>query len=287
MKNELRLATRASSLAMVQTRRVADLLEAAHQGLQVTLVPVESSGDLDHQAPVAELTEVGAFVRSLQWAVLEGRADGAVHSCKDLPTGGPERLITPAYPERDSPFDVLVGGRLGELAPGARVGTGSPRRIAQLLALRSDLQPAELRGNVDTRLRKVAEGEVAAALLAEAGLLRLGRTSEIAQRFSLEEMVPAPAQGVLAVETLDGGEAAELVAAIDDPGVRRLVEAERRLLAETGAGCRSALGALAQELDGKIRMTTFVEDERGGRRAVVEGTDVEDVVEEARRELGL
>jgi hydroxymethylbilane synthase len=284
---ELRLATRRSRLAMVQAEQVAGMLEAAHRGLRVRLVPVESSGDQDLHAPVAELTEVGAFVRSVQAAIVRGRADAAVHSCKDLPTTGAGELVVAAYPERASPFDALVGADLAELPPGARVGTGSPRRIAQLLALRPDLKAVELRGNVETRLRKIREGEAEAAVLAEAGLVRLGREEVIAHRFSLEDMVPAPGQGVLAVETRREGQAADLVAAIDDRKLRTLVEVERRLLAETGAGCRAALGALAEEVDGGIRLTAFVEVERGSRRTVSEGSDPDQVVAGTRRRLGI
>ncbi|MGH9168946.1 MAG: hydroxymethylbilane synthase [Acidimicrobiia bacterium] len=284
---ELRLATRRSRLATAQAELVAGRLEALHRGLRVRLVPVESSGDQDPQAPVVELTEVGAFVRSLQAAIVEGRAEAAVHSCKDLPTAGPAELVVAAYPERASPFDVLVGADLAALAPGARVGTGSPRRIAQLLALRPDLKAVELRGNVETRLRKIREGEAEAAVLAEAGLIRLGREEVIAHRFSLEDMVPAPGQGVLAVETRREGPAADLVAGIDDGKLRTLVEVERRLLAETGAGCRAALGALAEDVGGRIRLTAFVEDERGGRRTVTEGSHPDQVVEAARRRLGV
>lgn len=283
----VRLATRRSELAMAQARVVAELLTARFDGLEAEVVGVSSSGDRDHRSPVARLTEVGAFVRSLQVAVLEGRADAAVHSCKDLPTAGLDGLVVAAYPERAAPWDVLVGSTLGLLPPGGLVGTGSPRRAAQLRLLREDLRTAELRGNVPTRLRKVERGQVDAAVLAEAGLARLGREEEIRQRFSVEEMVPAPAQGTLAVEARAGSAAHELLSGIDDPRVRSVVETERRLLAETGAGCRAALGALATLVGERIRMTAFVEDERGPRRAVVEEGDAESVVKAAREELGL
>lgn len=284
-RTELRLATRSSQLALIQTRRVATLVERALPDVEVRLVEIASSGDRDLASPIAHLSEVGAFVRSLQRAVLDGRADAAVHSCKDLPTAGPEELVEAAYPERVSPFDVLVGPPLEGLAPGSRVGTGSPRRIAQLRRLRPDLEPVEIRGNVPTRLRKVADGEVDAAVLAEAGLDRLGLADRIGHRFTLDEMVPAPAQGVLVVETRRHRE--DLVEAVDSPGVRRLVEVERRLLSVTGAGCRAALGAFAEQEGRRIRLTAFVEDERGGRRVALDGEDPEEVVETARRELGL
>ncbi|MGH3667242.1 MAG: hydroxymethylbilane synthase, partial [Acidimicrobiia bacterium] len=164
---------------------------------------------------------------------------------------------------------------------------GSPRRSAQLSGLRPDLQTAELRGNVETRLRKVLDGEVDAAILAEAGLARLGRTNAIEQRLDSEQMVPAPGQGALAVEARAGSTAAQLAATIDDAALRPLLMAERALLAETGAGCRSALGALATREFGQIRFEAFVADERGARHAVVHGTSPDEVVSEARKELGL
>ena len=173
----------------------------------------------------------------------EGRADLAVHSLKDLPVAGPEELVLAAFPERVSPLDVLVGSSLDELPSGAMVGTGSPRRAEQLLELRPDLRTVELRGNVDTRLRKVVDGEVDAAVLAEAGLDRLGKSDMIAQRFDVAQMVPAPGQGALALEARSRSDFADLAARLDDRSLRILLTAERLLLAETGAGCRSALGA--------------------------------------------
>jgi hydroxymethylbilane synthase len=284
---EVRIATRRSVLALAQAARVADLLRAAHSGLAVRLVEVATAGDRDQEGAIAELSEVGAFVRSVQEAVIDGRADLAVHSLKDLPVWGPEDMVLAAFPERGSPFDVLVGSTLDELPAGAVVGTGSPRRVEQLLSLRPDLRTKELRGNVDSRLRKVAGGEVDAAVLAEAGLDRLGRSELIAQRLDVGQMVPAPGQGALAVEARRASGSAELAGTIDDGALRTLLGAERLLLAETGAGCRSALGALAMWDAGRIRLETFVADERGRRRVVVFGETPEVVVAEARKELGL
>jgi hydroxymethylbilane synthase len=284
---DLRIATRRSALAMAQARQVAERLRDAHPGLEVELVPVVSSGDLDTTTNVTALTEVGAFVRALQREVLEGRADLAVHSCKDLPVAGPEELEIVAYPPREDPRDALVGGKLADLAPGARVGTGSPRRAAQLQLLRADLRPTPIRGNVDTRIAKMARGEVAACLLALAGLRRLGRAGDAHQVLEVAEMVPAPAQGALAVEARRGSPAAALTAAIDHPSTRAAVEAERELLARTGAGCRAALAALAEVHSGAIRMETFVADERGPRRATVEGADGREAAAAAIEELGL
>ncbi len=285
--NEVRIATRRSALALAQANRIAELLRAFDPGLSVLMVEVTTSGDRDQEGAIADLIEVGAFVRSVQEAVIDGTADLGVHSMKDLPVSGPEELVLASVPERISALDVLVGSTLDELPPGGLVGTGSPRRVAQLLELRPDLRTTELRGNIDTRLRKVANGEVAAAVLAEAGLHRLGKGGLIAQRLDLNQMVPAPGQGALAVEARIGSDFAELAARIDDESLRVLLMAERLLLAETGAGCRSALGAHATWNEDRIRLDAFVADDGGRRRTVAFGASPESVVAEARKDLGL
>lgn len=285
--NEVRIATRGSALAVAQARRVGDLLLANDPSLSVRLVEVSTAGDRDQVAPVAELTEIGAFVRAVQQAVLDDEADIAVHSLKDLPVEGPDDLVLASIPERASALDVLVGSTLAELPPGGLVGTGSPRRAAQLVDLRPDLRTIELRGNVDTRLDKIASGEVDGAVLAEAGLARLGRAGVIAQHLDPDEMVPAPGQGALAVETRAGSRFAELAAGIDDPSIRVLVTAERLLMAETGAACRSALGALATWQGDQIRLRAFVAEGGERRRTVNLGSTPESVVASVRMELRL
>lgn len=272
---ELRIATRRSRLALAQAEEVADLLERAHPGLETSLVEVTTTGDHDRTSSVTTLTEVGAFVRAVQETVLVGEADVAVHSCKDLPVEGPPDLVV-YYPGREAPWDVLCGYELDSLPNGARVGTGSPRRSAQLKALRPDVEVEDIRGNVDTRLEKMHRGEYHAVVLAEAGLRRLGRDDEIRHRFSLAEMVPAPAQAALAVEAVSGSAATELLEAIDDEETRKAVEAERALLALTRAGCRSALGALGLVNDSTIDLTGFVEDEDGPRSGSASGRRAEE-----------
>jgi hydroxymethylbilane synthase len=266
---------------------VADLLQTVVPDLSVRLIEIDTAGDRDQRGSIATLTELGAFVRAVQEAVIDGRADLAVHSLKDLPVTGSDDLVLSAFPERASPFDVMVGSSLVDLPEKAVVGTGSPRRAAQLTRRRPDIHTTELRGNVDTRLAKIEAGEVDAAVLAEAGLVRLGRPEMISQRLGVEDMVPAPGQGALAVEARPGSEAAAMAGMLDDARLRSLLMAERDLLAQTGAGCRSALGVLATLEEGRIRLDAFVSDERGPRQTVVIGDDGEAVVAGARRELGL
>lgn len=283
----LRIATRSSPLALAQARDVAARIELAHPATRTEIIEVTTTGDVDRVSPVTTLTEVGAFVRAVQQAVLDRRAEVAVHSCKDLPVTGPAALRA-VYPHREAPWDVLCGSTVGSLEQGARVGTGSPRRSAQLALLRPDLIVEDIRGNVDTRLRKVSDGEFDAIVLAEAGLRRIDRTEAIDQRFELSEMVPAPGQGALAVEVVEGSAAAEVVAAIDDPATRLAVEAERAVLSRTGAGCRAALGAYAAVDDGgSIRLHGFVSDEKGPRTGAASGSMPNDVAEQLIKVLEL
>lgn len=285
---ELRIATRTSALATAQAQHVGTRLASAHPGLDVSLVGVETTGDKDRISSVTALTEMGAFVRSVQAAVLDGRADVAVHSCKDLPVRNPDGLVLAAFPERADVADALVGATLDELPEGARVGTGSPRRTAQLRLLRPDLRIEGIRGNIDTRVRLATEGPFDAVVLAAAGLVRLGWETHIAQRFTLDEMVPAPAQGILALETASDGAARALVEAVDDPAVRVVAETERLLLEITGAGCRSAMGAVATVEDGgTIRLVAFTDDDKGPRRAEVTGPTPLETAQAAATELGL
>jgi len=285
--NEVRIATRGSRLALAQATQVAEMVRSRVGADRVELVEVQTLGDRDRTTSLTRLSQVGAFVRAVQEALLDGRADIAVHSLKDLPVAQPEGLELVALPERRSARDVLVGAALDDLPEGSTVGTSSPRRSAQLRELRPDLELVPIRGNVDTRLASVSDGDPTAAVLAEAGLERLGRTDAIAERLGIARMVPAPGQGALAVEAARGTFGAEVGAVLDNTSLRPLLRTERLLLAETGAGCRSALGALAEWHNGHIRLTAFVSDERGSRRAVVLGETPESVVADARKELGL
>lgn len=242
----IRIGTRPSALAVAQSGHVADRLRA--KGHTCELVEISSPGDRS-SAPVAELG-VGVFVSSLREALVDGRVDVAVHSYKDLPTAPDRRLVLAAVPPREDPRDALVardGLVLGELPPGARVGTGSPRRAAQLAALGLGLEVVAIRGNVDTRIGKVRSGELDAVVVAAAGLRRLGRADEASELLDPVQMVSAPAQGALAVECLadDTALSDTLASALDDPFTRAAVSAERAVLAALEAGCSAPVGALA------------------------------------------
>lgn len=243
----LRLGTRGSMLARTQSGIVAEALLAV-TGTMSELVLIRTLGD-DHQGPLAQMSQPGVFVSALRDALLAGDVDVAVHSMKDLPSAPLVDVALAAVPVREDPRDALVtadGGGLDDLRPGARVGTGSPRRAARLRAVRPDLELVDLRGNVDSRLARVVDGELEAVVLAVAGLARLGRMSVISQILDPELMLPAPAQGALAVECRsDDADTIALLGRIDDRASRLRVLAERAVLASVDASCASAVGALA------------------------------------------
>jgi hydroxymethylbilane synthase len=245
----IRVGTRASLLAKTQTRTVVDALTAL--GATVEIVEISTSGDLSQAAntPIAQ-TGVGVFTSALREALLEDRIDVAVHSYKDLPTAGLPGIVLAAVPERADPRDVLVARDqmvLGQLPPGAVVGTGSPRRAAQLHALGLGLEVVGIRGNVETRMRKVSEGEVDGVILARAGLARIGRAGDATEVLDPLQMLPAPAQGALAVEcrVADTELEAFLAATLHDESTAAAVTAERAVLKELGSPCAAAIGALA------------------------------------------
>ncbi len=236
----MRLGTRASRLALAQAALVAERLGAEHE-VEVEVVPVTTSGDRGETQE-----DKSRWVKELELALLAGELDLAVHSAKDVPGELPEGLALLGAPERVDPRDALCGsGSLAELAFGARVGTSSLRRCAQLRARREDLEVVALRGNVDTRLRKLREGDYAAIVLAHAGLARLGLGGEMG---ALLDLVPAPGQGTLVLEGRAEDERARAAAtAVSDPGVAACLGAERALVRELGASCHTPLGALAVE----------------------------------------
>jgi hydroxymethylbilane synthase len=267
----LRLGTRRSALALAQAGLVAAAL--TDLGCQVELVGVTTEGDRRSREALTDVGGTGVFVTELRAQLSAGAVDVVVHSLKDLPTAPADRLVVAAVPARADARDALVargGSALSQLPPGAVVGTGSPRRAAQLRAVRADLDVRPIRGNVDTRLRKVADGDVDAVVVAAAGLLRLGRLGEASELLPPLLMLPAPGQGALAVEcraedAVPGGRLHEVLAAIDDPATHAAVAAERALLAALEAGCTAPVGALAQVSGHDLRLDAVVIDVDGTR----------------------
>lgn len=247
---ELRLGTRGSALALAQSGRVADALEAA--GAKVEIVTISTAGDRSG-APIADIG-IGVFTSAVRDALANGDIDIAVHSFKDLPSDPDPRLSLAAVPLREDPRDVLVardGLCLSELPDGATIGTGSPRRAAQLAALGMGWRIVPIRGNVDTRIRKVHNGDVDAVVLARAGLARLGRLDAVTEVLDPIQMLPAPAQGALAVECRVNDMDTEhlLGSVLDDASTRAAVTAERAMLATLEAGCSAPVGALADVVE--------------------------------------
>jgi hydroxymethylbilane synthase len=248
----LRLGTRASELARTQSQSVADAISAA-TGTPVELVPIVTEGDRS-DAAIAQLGGTGVFVTALREALLAGAVDLAVHSYKDLPTAPEPRLTIAAVPVREDPRDALVardGLTLGELPPGSRVGTGAPRRVAQLRALGLGLDVVPIRGNVDTRLGRVSPGDLDAVVLARAGLSRLDRLAAITETLDPLQVLPAPAQGALAVECrTSDARTRELLGRLEDGAARACVLAERSTLATLEAGCSAPVAAYAEVAEG-------------------------------------
>ena len=250
MTRTIRIGTRGSALALAQTGTIADALRRA--GENVEIVKVSTPGDRSH-APIAEIG-VGVFTSALREALQTKQVDVAVHSYKDLPTAPEPGIVLAAVPLREDPRDALIardGLTLGELPAGARVGTGAPRRTAQLRALGLGLELVPIRGNIDTRMRKVFDGELDAVVLARAGLARLGRVGDITETLDPIQMLPAPAQGALAVECrVDDVDIEHLLRSIvDDEAARAAVTAERAMLAALEAGCSAPVGALAEVVE--------------------------------------
>jgi len=247
------IASRGSQLALWQARWVAAQLSAAGHECRIEII--KTTGDKIADVPLAKVGTKGLFTKEIEEALLDGRADLAVHSLKDLPTELPEGLVLAAVPEREDPRDAVVGKKLADLPPGAKVGTSSLRRAAQLLKLRPDLQVESIRGNLDTRLRKLDEGQYDAILLAAAGLKRLGWGDRIAEILEPEQMCPAVGQGALAIETRAGFEA---VAMLDHADTHTAVMAERGVLRALGGGCQVPIGAYATVSQGRVRLLAIV-----------------------------
>jgi len=265
------IGTRGSALAVRQTEIVSALLRRAHPDVTVSILTVRTTGDQQAEQPFEGLAGIGFFVKELEVALLERRVDAAVHSMKDLPTVDTDGLTLYAVTAREDPRDVLAGRAgvtLETLRRGARIGTSSPRRAAFLRARRPDLEIVPIRGNIETRLRKVDAGEVDAVLLAGTGLHRLGLGHRIGEWLPFEVILPAPGQGALGVQVRAGDEdAMRIVAAADDPPSRWAVLAERAFLARLQGGCRLPAGAHAVIRDGAVRLQAAVVSP-DGRRAL-------------------
>jgi hydroxymethylbilane synthase len=253
-------------MAIAQSRLVADMI-AGRTGRRVEIVGVTTLGDVSREQ-LTQIGGTGVFVSALREALLRGEVDLAVHSLKDLPTGPAAGIALAAVPPRDDPRDALVardGAKLADLLPGARIGTGSPRRAAQLLALRGDLRCVPIRGNAGTRLAKVSDGQLDAVVLACAGLARIGQAGAATQVFEPDEMLPAPGQGALAVECRAAEpELTALLRAVTDQASEAAVTAERSLLEALEAGCSAPIGAYADG-GGQLRMRAAVMSPDGSR----------------------
>lgn len=287
----IRLATRRSPLALAQANEVARRLNEA--GIETEIVEVVTTGDVRTDVPLATIAGQGVFAAEVQSAVLEGRADVAVHSAKDLPSVTPEGLVIASVPERRDPADVLVGRALAGLGPGATIATGSPRRRAILAERRPDLNFVELRGNMAARLDAVSQPGIDAVIAAAAALDRLGWNDRIAERLDPEWFTPQVGQGALALESrLDDASTRELLATINDEQAALRLTCERAFLAELGAGCSIPAAAYAT-LDGSLITLRGVMADAEGYRVVrhsAQGTDAQalgrDVARFVRDELG-
>ncbi|HIG73428.1 MAG TPA: hydroxymethylbilane synthase [Bacteroidetes bacterium] len=270
----LRLGTRTSRLAMWQAEHVADALRRAWPGLTVELVPFVTKGDKTLDKTLPEIGGKGLFTAELEASLLDGRIDLAVHSLKDLPTADPAGLTVGATPERADPRDAWIcpgGHALADLPAGATVGTSSLRRGAQLLRQRPDLVIRSIRGNVETRIRKVHEEAYDAGVLALAGLTRLEITDRAHSILDLGTMLPAPGQAALGIQVRAGGdEAARLVAALDHPQTRAAVTAERAFLAALGGGCSAPIAALGTVHGDRLHLRARVVSTDGARTVEVE-----------------
>lgn len=268
------IGSRGSKLALWQAGHIAEALKALDVETRIDVI--KTSGDQIQDIPLAQVGGKGLFTKEIDEALLSGAIDLAVHSMKDVPTGLPEGLTIAAIPEREEPRDALIGSTLAELKDGSSIGTSSLRRSSQLLAMNSSLSIEMLRGNIDTRLRKLDEGHYDAIVLAAAGLRRLGWQDRIRELIPVEVMCPAVGQGALAIETrADGGIAHELVRKLDHAETRTAVTAERAMLDKLGGGCQVPIGGYAFLEKGVIQMRAIVASPDGKRviRAELSGVD--------------
>jgi len=290
----LTVATRGGALAIAQTKFVAASLQKIHPGLEIRIQQVTTRGDRDRRTALWSLKDTGFFTSQLEDVLAAGEADFAVHSLKDLPTDEREGLTIAAVYDRNFVEDCLVSASpvesLEELPKGAKIGTSSLRRAAQLRHLRGDLEPTPLRGNVQTRLKKLDTGEFDAILLARAGLERLGLGDKISFVFDPTVFIPAPAQGALGIQTrADDDTTNEIIASIDDQAARTTALAERTILTTMRCGCHAPVGAFAKITAGKIKIRAFICDLHGqnyiARTTTGPATDAEALARKLAHEL--
>ncbi|WP_367360316.1 hydroxymethylbilane synthase [Syntrophus buswellii] len=262
MREKLNIGTRGSALALTQTRQIAALLQRHYPAMRIEVVVIRTSGDIQKDVPLARIGGKGLFIKEIEEALLAGTVDLAVHSMKDLPAELPEGLRIAAVPLREDPRDVLISGTglgIGELPAGARIGTGSLRRIVQLSSWRPDLEILPIRGNLDTRIRKVTSGDLDGIVVAAAGIRRMGWAGQVTQFIPAEKMLPAVGQGVLCLETRCGEEDLDAgLAFLEDERTRREVTAERAFLRRLGGGCSLPVAAFAEEREGSLTIRGLV-----------------------------
>ena len=268
MRRKVIVGTRGSKLALIQAESVVAKIREVSPRLEVTICEITTKGDRNHNIQLDHMEGIGVFVKELEETLLSGRIDFAVHSLKDMPTQIPQGLCLAAVTERLDPRDVLLsrGQKLAELADGSRIGTGSLRRAVQLGACRPDLEVCSIRGNVDTRLRKVAEGEFAGVILAAAAMQRLGWEDKISEYLPLEHFLPSAGQGALAIEARsDDREVTELLAPLKHMSTWQSVTAERAFLEALGGGCRAPIAALGTVENGTLQLEGMVADVGTGK----------------------
>jgi len=266
VKTKIVVGSRGSKLALIQAKAVVTKIRELNPDIKVDISKIVTKGDHDRHAQLDHMEGIGVFVKELEEALLAGRIDLAVHSLKDVPTEIPQGLCLLAVTERFDPSDVLVSkpGRLDELPPGAKIGTGSLRRAAQLIRYRPDLKVCSIRGNVDTRLRKVASGEFDGVIVAAAAMLRLGWQDKVSEYLPLEHFIPAVGQGALAIETrLNDKEVAELISPLNHIPTWQSITAERAFLRALGGGCRAPIAALGTVKGNTLKLGGMVGDASG------------------------
>jgi hydroxymethylbilane synthase len=261
----IRVVTRGSALALAQTSQLVRLLEEANEGMRFEMVTISTTGDRVTDRPLSQFRGMGVFVKELRKAILSDDADIAIHSLKDVPVEPAEGLALAGFPKRIAPWDLLLsrdGRKLEELEAGAVIGTSSPRRLVQLKARRPDLVFKDLRGNLDTRLRKLEDGLYDAIIAAAAGMIRLGKNGHSGTILSPEICLPAAGQGSLAIECrASDRQAMKVASTMDDPVSRIEVEAERDLLREIGGGCQTPMGVYAELKNGRLVISAAIGDE--------------------------